>query len=123
MQGEISTINPLVDRKTRAFTVHIDIDNPDGELVDGMFARVVLLTQQREALAVPRDALIKLPGSGTHYVFVANNGVAKKTNVVTGLSDDDYVEIKSGIEEGDIVVTTGTSRLRSGTPVTLKGDG
>ncbi|MCK4469647.1 MAG: efflux RND transporter periplasmic adaptor subunit, partial [Desulfobacterales bacterium] len=68
--GKVTVINPMVDPRARTFRVRIEAPNPSGKLVDGMFARVKFLTGQRTALAIPRDALHRLPGSGTFYVFI-----------------------------------------------------
>ena len=93
--------------------------NPTGKLVDGMFARVRLSAGQRMALAVSRDALQRLPGSGTFYVFVVNKDKAVKRTIKTGLIRDQYAEVLDGLSESQKVVTSGAGRLRSGTKVVL----
>ncbi len=115
--GKVILVNPMVDRKTRTFCVRIEIPNPNGKLVDGMFARVRLSAGQRMALAIPRDALQRLPGSGTVYVFVVNGYQAIKRTIKIGVVGDRYAEVLEGLNENQKVVTSGTGRLRSGTNV------
>jgi len=118
--GKVMLVNPMVDRKTRTFRVRIETPNPAAKLVDGMFARVRLLAAQRTALAVERDALQRLPGSGTFYVFVVDGDKVMKRTINIGVIRDRYAEVLKGLNEGEKVVTSGAGRLRSGTKVILK---
>ena len=118
--GEVAIINPMVDRKTRTFRVRIEAPNPAAKLVDGMFARVRLLAAQRTALAVERDALQRLPGSGTYYVFVVGGDKAMKRTLKIGVIKDRYAEVLEGLKEGEKVVASGAGRLRSRAKVVCK---
>ena len=120
--GKVVLVNPMVDRKTRTFRVRIESPNPTAKLVDGMFVRVQLSAAQRTALAVERDALNRLPGSGTFYVFVVDGDKAVKRTVKTGVVGDRYAEILEGLSEGEKVVTSGAGRLRSGVRVNVQAD-
>ena len=112
--GKITLINPMVDPKTRTFQVRIELPNPSEKLVDGMFARTRLFTGQRTALAVPRDALHRLPGSGTFYVFIVQGDKVVKRTIKTGKMGDQYAEVPEGLVIGEKIVTSGAGRLRSG---------
>ena len=120
--GKVVLVNPMVDRKTRTFRVRIESPNPTAKLVDGMFVRVQLSAAQRTVLAVERDALNRLPGSGTFYVFVVDGDKAVKRTVKTGVVGDRYAEILEGLSEGEKVVTSGAGRLRSGVRVDIQAD-
>ena len=120
--GKVVLVNPMVDRKTRTFRVRIESPNPTAKLVDGMFVRVQLSSAQRTALAVERDALNRLPGSGTFYVFVVDEDKAVKRTVKTGVVGDQYAEVLEGLSEGEKVVTSGAGRLRSGVRVNIQAD-
>jgi RND family efflux transporter MFP subunit len=118
--GKVIVINPMVDRQTRTFRVRIQVPNQQGKLMDGMFARVRLSVGKRRALAVPRDALSRLPGSGTYYVFVVEGNKAVKRALEIGAVNDQWAEVMKGLVEGDKVVTSGTGRLQSGMDVTAQ---
>lgn len=117
--GQIALINPMISPKTRTFRVRIEIPNPSGTLADGMFARVCLVAGKKNAMAVSRDALQRLPGSGTYYVFVVDGEKAVKRTIKTGIIGDSYAEIVDGLSEGENVVASGAGRLRSGTEVVV----
>jgi len=118
--GKVIVINPMVDRQTRTFRVRIQVPNQAGKLVDGMFARVKLFMGKRRALSVPRDALQRLPGSGTYYVFVVDGNKAVKRTVQVGAMEEQLAEVRDGLAEGEKVVTSGAGRLRSGAEVTVQ---
>ena len=118
--GKVIVINPMVDRQTRTFRVRIQVPNQAGKLVDGMFAKVKLFMGKRRALSVPRDALQRLPGSGTYYVFVVDGNKAVKRTVQVGAMEEQLAEVRDGLAEGEKVVTSGAGRLRSGAEVTVQ---
>ncbi len=89
--------------------------------MDGTFARVNLFAGERRSLAITRDALQRLPGSGTFYVFVVIDDIAEKRTVRTGQIGERLAEIIKGLSEGEKVVVTGAGRLRSGTKVVVEG--
>jgi len=121
--GKLTVINPMVDPRARTFRVRIETPNPSGKLVDGMFARVRFLTGQRTALAIPRDALHRLSGSGTFYVFIVQENKVVKRTIKTGKTGDQYAEVIEGLVEGERVVTSGDGRLRSEMSVIVKERG
>jgi len=117
--GKVVVVNPMVKRETRTFSVRVEVPNPTRKLVDGMFARVMLSIEKRTALSIPRDALQRLPGSGTFYVFVVEENKALKRTITVGAIGDQYAEVLDGLAEGEKVVTSGAGRLRSGTEVVV----
>jgi len=69
---------------------------------------------------VPKDCLLRLPGTGVYYAFVVENGIAKKRpDIKLGISKGDLVEVKSGLTEGEEVVVVGQGLLKTGTPVVI----
>jgi len=95
--GKVIVINPMVDRQTRTFRVRIQVPNQAGKLVDGMFAKVKLFMGKRRTLSVPRDALQRLPGSGTYYVFVVDGKKAVKRTVQVGVIEEQLAEVRDGL--------------------------
>jgi Cu(I)/Ag(I) efflux system membrane fusion protein len=116
--GRVAFIDPFLDPKTRTAKVRIEFPNPTGELRPEMFGEVVLQGKSREGVRIPADAIIH---SGTRsVVFVAlGGGKFQPREVTVGEGDTDFVEIVSGIERGDGVVTRANflidseSRLRA----------
>jgi membrane fusion protein, multidrug efflux system len=113
--GRISAIGTRVDATTRSIAVRATVTNSDRRLAAGMFMQVTLVLERREAPAVPETAL-GVEGE-TSFVHVAFEGIARRTQVVTGQSQDGFVEIVEGIGQDDTVITSGLMQVRDGTPV------
>ena len=118
--GTVAVVNPMVDTDSRTFRARIMVPNPKSKLVDGMFARVPIQAGKRISPAVPRQALTRLPGSGTYFVFVVEDNRVRKRTVTIGATEGEYAEVKSGLAEGDMIVTSSSGHLRAGTKVTAR---
>ena len=91
------------------YYVTLDVDDPDDVLKLGMTARVDITTSQKnDALVVPIAAL-KTNDSGSYVVRVDANGQTEQVPVTTGIYSDEYVEILSGLTQGDKVSITYTA--------------
>jgi RND family efflux transporter MFP subunit len=116
--GRVVRISPLLDPQTRTAEVEIEIPNPTGRLKGEMFARVDLnLTLQREAIFVPREALVYR--SAEPGVFIVDADVAQFQPVRMGATDGDRIEALEGLEPGQIIVTRGANLLQSGDRIQL----
>ncbi|MBW1955612.1 MAG: efflux RND transporter periplasmic adaptor subunit, partial [Deltaproteobacteria bacterium] len=109
--GKVTVVNPRVDRGTRTFRTRIEVPNPSGKLVDGMYARVKFSVEKRRSLAVPRDALQRLPGSGTYYVFVVEGNMAHKRTVEISAMDVNMSDNSSGFPKNiGLALGSGSAR-------------
>jgi membrane fusion protein (multidrug efflux system) len=103
---------------TRTLTVRGVVENPEGRLLPGQSARINLsLSTSSTALAVSSHALIPSPGGYT--VFVSRKNTAAPIPVQIGQRSTGTVEIVSGLNPGDTVITSNLLRLGAGTPVDL----
>lgn len=124
LAGRIVARVPVTDPTARTFLVRILIDGAAGRLLPGTSATAVIgLPGARQALAVPRDALMRYP-DGTHSVFVLREvdgrTVAEERRVSLGRGAA-QVEVLEGIAPGERVVVRGNERLRNGQPVRIVG--
>lgn len=88
------------------YYVTLDVDDPDDVLKLGMTARVEINTSEKEnALVVPIAAL-KTNDKGSYVLRINDNGQTEQVTVTTGIYSDEYVEILSGLDEGDKVSIT-----------------
>lgn len=121
-KGTVASIDNAIDPVTRSVRVRAMIPNADGSLKAGMYAAVTLLTQPRKALSVPESALQPL-GPET-FVWVLAKGedgpVANRVKIEAGLRQKGNVEVMSGLQEGQRVVTEGALRLREGATVKIQ---
>lgn len=115
-RGQIYAIEPSVDPDTRSLLLRARCPNPEGILVPGAFADVRLVVQRVEdALTVPAMAII--PELGGKKVFVLEDGTAQPRQVTTGIRTDDRVEVVTGLEPGEQVITSAIQQLRPGLEV------
>lgn len=111
----IETVYPTIDASTHTFQVKLKIANSTQILRPGMFIRATLEMGEIQSLLVPYQAVLKLQGTNERYIFVNENGTAKRIVVKLGQRFDDKIEIISDeIHEGDQVVVTGQARLIAG---------
>lgn len=108
----VAIVNPAFNPATRSNDIEIHMDNAEGYLRTGMFARVRLYLGKKQVTAVDRDALIRVPGTGSDFLFEVVNGRAVLRNVQKGESFDRFVEILDGIAPGAPVVVAGHGTLR-----------
>jgi RND family efflux transporter MFP subunit len=104
-RGRVDFVYPTVTEETRTVKVRVVIPNPKGLLKPGMYAAVSLRAKGREALAIPASALIQ---TGERQIaFVEQSaGVYAPREVKTGMQGRDFVEVLSGLSEGETVVTS-----------------
>jgi multidrug efflux pump subunit AcrA (membrane-fusion protein) len=97
----------IIDPKTRALPVQIEVPNRNGQLLIGQTGTAVIYTTRREQLpSVPRAAL--LTEAGRPYVFVQTGGESFARRFVdVGAREGDRVGIRSGVMAGERVVTRG----------------
>lgn len=111
----IETVYPTIDASTHTFQVKLKIPNGKEILRPGMYVRTEMALGEAEAVMAPYQAVLKLVGANDRYVFVNNNGVAKRVDVELGQRVDSYIEISGeGIHEGLEIVTLGQGRLVDG---------
>lgn len=100
----------------RLYDLELEVPNPDGRILPGMFARVELVKQTFEqSLAVPLYAIISQ--SEEHIVFVEKDGRAEIRKVELGVLDGWEVQITAGLKPGDQVIVVGHRFLDDGQPI------
>jgi Cu(I)/Ag(I) efflux system membrane fusion protein len=116
--GRVQFIDPLVDPKSRTTKVHVHVANPTGVLKPEMFGEVVLQGKPRMAIRIPADSVIR--SGARDVVFLAlGKGRFAPREIHLGARDGDFVEVLSGLAEGEEVVTRANflvdseSRLRA----------
>ncbi len=120
--GTVTSLSRIAEANaqgTPVVTAQIKIDNPDENIYLGLEATVSVNGQEAaDVLVVPTEC-INSGQDGSFCYVVQEDGTLVRKNVETGLSADDYTEIKSGLEFGDRVVSGGiTAGIQEGTRVT-----
>jgi len=99
-------LSPSPETTARLYNLELEIDNSDGQVLDGMFIRAdVIKKQVNEALVVPFYSVISR--NDEQYVFIDQQGVAKKRKVGLGIMEKWMVQVIAGLEAGDRVLVEG----------------
>jgi RND family efflux transporter MFP subunit len=116
-KGLVTFISPEIDPRTRNAEVVTRIPNADGALRAGMFAEISIKPKTSpNSLVIPASAVA---GTGEdRYVFLVQEGVAKRQKVKVAPIDSKLVEVLEGVTEGQTIVGEGLGRLTDGAPVT-----
>jgi membrane fusion protein, multidrug efflux system len=119
--GQLTSIDNAIDPSTLAVKVRATLPNSDGALRAGTSMSVTLKSKPRQALSVPEISVIA-EGSKT-FVYVVDQtrqpAVSAKTEVTLGIRERGVVEVVSGLQSGDLVVTDGVLKLRPDAPVKI----
>ncbi|MEE9293195.1 MAG: efflux RND transporter periplasmic adaptor subunit, partial [Acidobacteriota bacterium] len=108
-------ISPVVDAATGTIKVTLQVRATD-RLRPGMFSRVFIETATRQDAVVIPKAALSLDSIGD-TVFVADGGTVSRRDVALGFEEGDFVEVVSGITDGEQVVVVGQDGLSEGTPI------
>lgn len=111
-RGKIEFANPEIAADTRLNLLRINIPNSEGILKPGMQAYVTFKSKEMKALTLPIDAVLR-DGKMNVVWMKSGDNTFKMKMVQTGLESGDRIEIKSGLQEGDVVVMSGTYLLHS----------
>lgn len=110
--GRISFANPELNPDSKINLIRVEIANPKGQLLPGMQANVFLKTRQKTGIALPVGAVLRESRSSVVWVK-DGKGNYRLRMVKTGLETADRVEIVSGLQEGETVVTAGAYLINS----------
>jgi len=116
-KGHISAIDPRINPTTRAVRVRAVLPNPDLRLRPGLLMTTEILSGQRTHIAIPEEAL-NISDSPSVLVVTDENKVEARP-VTPGVRRAGYVEILSGLEQGERVIVEGGMKTPPGTSVTL----
>ena len=117
IEGTVAELSPTADPNSRTYLVKLDLPGATG-LRSGQFGRVSVPVGEASAIRVPAAAVIQR--GQMELIFVVANGHAQMRLVKTGSRVGDEIELVSGLDSGEQVVTEGASALTDGQPVTIK---
>jgi membrane fusion protein, multidrug efflux system len=107
----VEITNPQITENNRSLMVRARVQNPDAGLLPGGFAQVSLRFEpETAAIMVPTQSII--PQARGKKVVLYQNGIAKFTDVTTGLRDSATIQVTSGLKEGDTILVTGLLSIK-----------
>ncbi len=110
-KGKIATINGLVDSKTGTTQFRAEFNNPQAILRSGSTAIIRLPIEQKNIILVPQNAVFEMQGKQIIYVVGTDNKVKSTVIQTNGTSDLNFI-VTGGLNEGDVVVVEGASKLK-----------
>lgn len=117
--GKVTLVYPTIDSRTHTFPVEVSLPNANGKVRPGMYARVTMNYGTVQHVVVPDNSIIKQQGSGDRYVYVYKDGKVYYKKVELGRRMGNKYELLSGVEDGDMVVVVGYTKLKDGLEVDL----
>ena len=108
--GQVDSVSSRVDPSTRSILARVIVDNSKFEIIPGQLMSVKVIYDEVEQLGVPESS-ITIQGN-TAFVYVVNGEIVEKKNIEIGKRNFGKVSVLSGIEEGDLVVSEGISKVR-----------
>lgn len=119
--GRVKHINPEISSADRSLKVIAEVPNDQGQLKGGLFAKGrILIGKRSNVLQVPRSAVNGLDlTTGKGSLFVVENSVARKKDIVIGAQNGEKVEVVSGLKAGEQYVVRGGFNLKDGDQVSV----
>ena len=109
-KGNIETISSRIDPSTRSILTRVIVDNPKFEIIPGQLMTVKIIYEETDEIGVPESA-VTIQGE-TAFVYIVSNEIAEKKDIKIGKRNFGKVSIISGINEGDLVISEGVSKVR-----------
>jgi HlyD family secretion protein len=123
VRGKVSIVSPALDPNSTTVQVWVDAANPGGHLKPGSTVQVKMVAETvKNALVIPASAVLTASDGSTSVMVVGADNVAHQTTVKTGVHESNEVQILSGLELGERVVTEGAYGLPDGTKVKYSGE-
>jgi len=122
-RGSVSEVSPTVDAASRTMEIKISVENQGSRLKAGMFAKVRVITEQKENIVkIPVTAMINR--FGEQYVFVVDSSdpaapVAQRRPIVQGIQIDGVLEVPQGLAPNEEVVVRGQTLLEDGSRINI----
>jgi len=117
--GSVARISEAVDLSTRTMAVEVDIPNSERRLKPGMFASVTIIVNERSnSITVLTQAIMK--DAGGFFLYVVNDNMAKRIGVNPGIEQDNRIEILSGLNGNENIISTGQQFVKDGGQVIIQ---
>ncbi len=118
LDGEVTQVDMSLNSKKQAFGVLVEFGNPDLAVMSGINADItVMVPTGRNAIVINRRTVFR--EDSRHFVYVVGSSMARKREVVLGRAHGLDVEIVSGLEPGDIIITEGQMLLQEGSKINI----
>jgi membrane fusion protein (multidrug efflux system) len=109
--GKVYAVSSRINAETRSLLTRVMIVNKNSELIPGSLLEVVINYNERNSLAIP-DTSMMVEGSKTYVYKVSKDNITNKTEIEIGIRDGGFIEVISGLNEGETIVAEGLKKVR-----------
>jgi membrane fusion protein (multidrug efflux system) len=109
--GKVYAVSSRINVETRSLLIRAMIENKNSELIPGSLLEVVINYNERNSLGIP-DTSLMIIGNKTYVYKVSEDNITNKTEIKIGIRDGGFIEVISGLSEGEIIVAEGLKKVR-----------
>jgi membrane fusion protein (multidrug efflux system) len=109
--GVVDSTAGRIDVDTRSLAIRIKLENDNFEILPGSLLEIIVKYNERNSMSIPDTSLI-MEGNKTYVYKVAEDNIANKAEIVIGIRDSGFIEVVSGLANGDNIVTEGLKKVR-----------
>ena len=109
--GKIYAVSSRINAETRSLLTRVIIQNENSELIPGSLLEIDVNYNERNSLGIP-DTSMMVEGSKYFVYKVSEDNIANKTEIEIGIRNNGFIEIVSGLDEGEFVVAEGLKKVR-----------
>jgi len=110
-EGIVDSLASRINTNKRSLAVRIKLNNPNLEILPGSLLEVTIKYNERKSLGIP-DTSVILEGNKVYIYKVDEKDITKRTEIKIGNRSEGYLEVKSGLSEGDTIVAEGLKKVR-----------
>ena len=111
--GKVYAVSSRINAETRSLLTRVIIENENSELIPGSLLEVIINFNERNSLGIP-DTSMMVVGNKTYVYKISKDNIANKTEIKIGIRDGGFIEIISGLNEGETIVAEGLKKVRPG---------
>ena len=109
--GTVYAVSSRINPETRSLLIRVKIINQNSELIPGSLLEITVNYNVRDSLGIP-DTSIILEGDKTYVYKVSEKNIVNKTEIKIGIRNNGYVEVLSGLNDGESIVAEGLKKVR-----------
>ncbi|NQW08048.1 MAG: efflux RND transporter periplasmic adaptor subunit [Candidatus Pelagibacter sp.] len=109
-EGKIYAVSSRINAETRSLLTRVMIKNENSELIPGSLLEIIINYNERSSLGIP-DTSMMIEGSKSYVYKVSEDNIANKTEIEIGIRNSGFIEIISGLDEGEVVVAEGLKKV------------
>ena len=109
--GVVDSTAGRIDVDTRSLAIRIKLENDNFEILPGSLLEIIVKYNERNSMSIPDTSLI-MEGNKTYVYKVAEDNIANKAEIVIGIRNSGFIEVVSGLANGDNIVAEGLKKVR-----------